>query len=111
MLNLDIPEQFSEIRWEFLQIITPEECLNFREPDGTTMCTLGTDHNVDQAPCGLNDGTALAYFSNSSWIQVGIGSWPSCSSNYPGIFTRVSVYLSWVSAVTGITNWFIIKRK
>lgn len=75
------------------------------------MCTLGTEFNVDQAPCGLNDGSALAYFSNSSWIQIGIGSWPSCGSD-PGKFTRVTSYLDWVSAVTGvISNWFLIIKK
>lgn len=85
-----------------MQIITDEECNlqgNFNE---RIMCTIGTFYNQNQGPCYVNDGAVLAYFSNSSWIQIGIGSLPACSSTLPGLFTRVSVFIEWIAAVTGI---------
>lgn len=74
------------------------------EPDETILCTFGTENNVDQTPCGVNDGSALAYVSNNSWVQIGIGTYPSCTSNAPGKFINVRFYLDWLAEITGITN-------
>lgn len=101
---LETPEVFSQIRWNLLRIITTEECSNYMTADETILCTFGTDSNLDQAPCGVTDGSSLAYVSNNSWIQIGIGNWPSCRSNAPGKFTNVRFYLDWLAEVTGITN-------
>lgn len=99
----ETPALVSELRWNLLHIITTEECSNYMEADETILCTMGTENNENQSPCGLNDGSALGYVSNNSWVQIGIGSWPSCRSNAPGQFTNVRVYLSWLADITGIT--------
>lgn len=88
-----------------MQIISDEECSNFTQTNnGNILCTFGTAVNDIQSPCGLNDGSALAFVSNNTYVQIGIGSWPSCRNDEPGQFTRVSSYLDWISAVTGISN-------
>lgn len=87
-----------------MQVLRKEECAASVE-HSTSLCTLGPSFNLEQNPCSLNDGSALAYFINSTWVQVGISSLPSyCDSTVAGIFTRVDQYINWISAVTGINQ-------
>lgn len=89
-----------------MQTISDERCSTFPQTtnNGKVLCTWGTDDNERQSPCRLNDGPVLAIVSNKSFVQIGIGSWPSCRRDTPGRFTRVSSYLEWITAHTGISN-------
>lgn len=99
--NLD--EVYQE-RWNNLQVITDEECSNTTTIDGTVLCTLGTSFNELQTPCYVLDGSALAYYLNGTWTQIGIGSITSCQADVPARFTRVTLFLDWIAAVTGISE-------
>lgn len=90
-------------RWNNLQVITDEECSNLTNIDGTVMCTLGTSFNKLQTPCYVIDGSALAYYLNGTWTQIGVGGMTSCQLHVPARFTRVTLFLEWIAAVTGIS--------
>lgn len=86
-----------------MQVLKRDTCAESSH-DSPGLCTVGPSFNLDQKPCALYDGSILAYFTNSTWIQIGISSIPSwCNSENKGIFTRVDPYINWISAITGLT--------
>lgn len=97
-------DQVYQQRWNNLQVINDEECSNLTNIDGTVICTLGTSFNELQTPCYVIDGSALAYYLNGTWAQIGVGSINSCQANVPARFTRVTLFLEWIAAVTGISG-------
>lgn len=97
-------DEIYQQRYNILQVITDEECSNMITTDGTVLCTLGPSFNELQTPCYVLDGSALAYYLNGTWTQIGIGSITSCQIDVPARFTRLTLLLGWISAVTGITK-------
>lgn len=87
-----------------MKVITYQECGT--NEDEKILCTEGPYFNIEQRPCALNDGSALAYFVNNTWVQNGISSVPSfCDSIVNGYFTKVSDYINWIAAIAGVTPY------
>jgi len=74
----------------------------FREREETQnclACTLVlTSLGVDVFPQGDSGGPLVMLVNESTWYVVGITSYGSnCAlSNYPGVYTRVSSFNSWI---------------
>jgi secreted trypsin-like serine protease len=52
-----------------------------------------------------DSGGALVIYDGNSFLQIGVVSFVSsagCASGYPSGYTRVSSYLDWIAAETGV---------
>lgn len=69
----------------------------------TNICTEGTHANV----CSSDFGGPLTIFdgADGQMTLVGIASWNSilgCTAGAPGVFTRTTMYLSWIAANSNV---------
>ncbi|XP_072011797.1 transmembrane protease serine 4-like [Engystomops pustulosus] len=84
-----------------INLISNEECNRdyFGQVQKTMMCAGRSTGGFDT--CQGDSGGPLVYLGNTHWEQVGIVSWgDGCGrENKPGVYTKVSSYLPWISKV------------
>ncbi|XP_037080830.1 transmembrane protease serine 5-like isoform X2 [Pollicipes pollicipes] len=68
--------------------------------DSRVICATGTVSGQVQDACQGDSGGPMFYWDGSTWRQVGVVSWGrGCAvSQYPGIFTRVSAFVDFITA-------------
>ncbi|XP_066994985.2 chymotrypsin [Anabrus simplex] len=88
-----------------LDVITNAECYQKYGHDSiihSELCAVGYDN---RSPCDGDEGAPLVIARNGIWKQVGIMSHrlnTVCSNNSVSSFTRLSAYLDWLEANTGV---------
>jgi Ca2+-binding RTX toxin-like protein len=85
-----------------LPIATDDDCRSHYGSDyraNTMLCAGGG--GLDS--CQGDSGGPLFLTASGGWTQVGIVSWgDGCGQSWPGVYTRVSTYLSWITQVSGV---------
>lgn len=65
----------------------------------TMLCAGGAGFDT----CQGDSGGPLFITTAGGWTQVGITSWgDGCGQSWPGIYTRVSTFVPWVTQVSGV---------
>jgi hypothetical protein len=89
----------------YLKVIANTECADVYDSifTPTKICTSNIE---DMNTCNGDNGGPLVHLEKDGvYTQVGIGTFLAvvgCDTPYPAGFTRVTSYLSWISAKTGI---------
>jgi len=66
----------------------------------------GSTCNGDSGgPLILNDGSNTLIGATSFGIAFSFGIALGCERGWPGVFTRVTSYLDWIEAKTGVVNY------
>ncbi|XP_076549079.1 chymotrypsin-2-like isoform X1 [Osmia lignaria lignaria] len=88
------------LKYASLPIISNSECSSFW---GITYKHVCTAANYGQDACQGDSGGPLIVFENGVPLQVGIVSYGdvNCPSNKPGVFSRCTGYIDWISSATG----------
>lgn len=93
-----------QLQWAKLTVITNAECLKFLSPlsvRATAICARGERF---ESVCTGDSGGPLVLNSNRR-ILVGVTSFGhrnGCELGYPGGFSRITSYVSWISQHTGV---------
>ncbi|CAF0786021.1 unnamed protein product [Rotaria sordida] len=86
---------------------TSSYCQNVKLIDSSTQFCAGVMPNGGKDTCqGDSGGPLLIFTSNNVWEQVGITSvgYGCAKAYYPGIYTRVAAYQSWIEAIVNRAN-------
>lgn len=89
----------STIRYNFLEVISDEECLEQTTLQDGEFCTIGGTNNPEKYPCNLDRGSSLAIDIDGNFTIIGLTANGGCNTNNPVLFTRVSLYLDWINEV------------
>lgn len=86
-----------------MKIITnyDEDCRFVRA--STEFCAIGTAENPTKTPCS-SLGHLVVYFK-LKYILIGGGGHNNCNyDNWPNFFTKMSLFLEWITNVTKISE-------
>jgi trypsin len=85
-----------------LPLVGNDDCRSHYGTDfraNTMLCAGG--NGLDS--CQGDSGGPLFLSTSGGWTQVGIVSWgDGCGQSWPGVYTRVSTYVSWITQVSGV---------
>lgn len=87
-----------------LNIITDQACDNLSSNDryDTEMCAVGTATNPTKTPC--RSLGFLVIHTNMRFVLVSGSGNDDCSLTIPNKFPRATLFLDWITSVTGITS-------
>lgn len=96
----------STLRFVQLLIIRNEQCAQVYGPFifPTNICGAGSRNGRPTSSCNGDSGSGVSTHLNGRPTLIGIVSFGTgqCEAGFPPSFTRVTSYLSWISAITGI---------
>jgi secreted trypsin-like serine protease len=99
----DIPSYPAELRKAVVRVSSnpiDEFCGDYlaNEYDSVSMLCAGDIPNYQKDTCWGDSGGPLAINDGSRFLLAGVTSWGNgcAESNYPGIYSRVTTYLSWI---------------
>ncbi|XP_064630805.1 transmembrane protease serine 3-like [Lineus longissimus] len=102
--NTSSGEMSSEIRHVVLRLIDNDECTRMLNKskigvDDGELCAYAPEGGKDT--CKGDSGGPLVCYLNDRWVQIGVVSWGyGCGRRgYPGVYTRVKSYTTWVNSV------------
>lgn len=90
---MSVTYYLSTIRYNFLEVISDEECQKNTILQEGEFCTIGGIGNPEKYPCSLDRGSSLAKVYDGNFTLIGLSSYAGCNTNNPEIFTRISLYL------------------
>ncbi|XP_068149062.1 brachyurin [Drosophila tropicalis] len=97
----------NELRYVVRYVESNEDCIyTYANVKPTNICM---DTTGGQSTCTGDSGGPLTYFDHTqnAEILIGVTSYgkkSGCTQGYPSVFTRVTAYLDWIAAVSGVGN-------
>lgn len=101
------PDQLQEVQ---VPVVAQSQCQSSYSSQGITInSNMMCAGQQGKDSCQGDSGGPLVYTINGTWAQAGVVSFGiGCAqSNFPGVYTRVSQYVSWISGHTSKTAGFI----
>lgn len=97
------PDQLQEV---MVPVVSQSSCRNSYSSLTDNMLCAGTE---GRDSCQGDSGGPLVYKINSSWVQAGVVSFGQgcAAAGFPGVYARVSQYMSWISGHTSRSTGFM----
>lgn len=97
----------NDLRFALQATLANQECQQSIDPrfvTASTICTRGFD---TRTACYGDIGGPLVMQYGDTWMQIGIASMLNPSGCVgPVVYTRLTSYIDWIRAMTGISNDF-----